>query len=46
LFRVFLGMTVIALGESLEETARMVAPARHGHPEFAWGNVVDTIIIA
>ena len=42
---VFLGMTVIALGESLEETARMVAPARRGHPELAWGNVVGTIII-
>ena len=42
---VFLGMTVIALGESLEETARMVAPARRGHPELAWGNVVGTVII-
>jgi cation:H+ antiporter len=42
---VFLGMTVVALGESLEETARMVAPARRGHPELAWGNVVGTIII-
>jgi cation:H+ antiporter len=42
---VFLGMTVIALGESLEETARMVAPARRRHPELAWGNVVGTIVI-
>jgi cation:H+ antiporter len=33
------------LGESLEETARMVAPARQGHPELAWGNVVGTVII-
>lgn len=41
----FLGMTVIALGESLEETARMVAPARRGHPELAWGNIVGTVII-
>ncbi|HXH11903.1 MAG TPA: sodium/calcium exchanger protein [Alphaproteobacteria bacterium] len=24
----FLGLTLVALGESLEETARMVAPAR------------------
>jgi cation:H+ antiporter len=42
---VFLGMTVVALGESLEETARMVAPARRGHPDLAWGNVVGTVII-
>jgi cation:H+ antiporter len=42
---VFLGMTVVALGESLEETTRMVAPARRGHPELAWGNVVGTVII-
>jgi cation:H+ antiporter len=42
---IFLGMTVVALGESLEETARMVAPARRGHPELAWGNVVGTIVI-
>jgi cation:H+ antiporter len=41
----FLGMTVVALGESLEETARMVAPARRGHPELAWGNVVGTVVI-
>lgn len=33
----FFGMTVVAIGESLEETARMVAPARRGHPELAWG---------
>jgi cation:H+ antiporter len=42
---VFLGMTVVALGESLEEAARMVTPARRGHPELAWGNVVGTVII-
>jgi hypothetical protein len=36
---VFLGLTVIALGESLAKMARLVAPARHGHPELAWGNV-------
>lgn len=41
----FLGMTVVAMGESLEETARMVAPARRGHPELAWGNVVGTVVI-
>lgn len=41
----FFGMTVVAIGESLEETARMVAPARKGHPEIAWGNVVGTVVI-
>lgn len=41
----FLGMTVVALGESLEETARMVTPARRGHPELAWGNVVGTVVV-
>lgn len=41
----FLGMAVVGMGESLEETARMVAPARRGHPELAWGNVVGTIVI-
>jgi cation:H+ antiporter len=41
----FLGMAVIGMGESLEETARMVAPARRGHPELAWGNVVGTVVI-
>jgi cation:H+ antiporter len=40
----FLGMAVIGLGESLEETARMVAPARRGHPELALGNVVGTVV--
>jgi cation:H+ antiporter len=39
------GMTVVAIGESVEETARMVAPARRGHPELAWGNVVGTVVI-
>lgn len=41
----FLGMVVVALGESLEETARMVTPARRGHPDLAWGNVVGTVVI-
>ena len=41
----FLGMVVVGMGESLEETARMVTPARQGHPELAWGNVVGTIIV-
>ena len=41
----FLGMVVVGMGESLEETARMVTPARRGHPELAWGNVVGTIIV-
>ncbi len=41
----FFGMTVVAMAEGLEETARMVAPARRGHPELAWGNVVGTVII-
>jgi cation:H+ antiporter len=41
----FLGMAVIGMGESLEETARIVAPARRGHPELAWGNVVGTVVI-
>jgi cation:H+ antiporter len=41
----FLGMVVVGMGESLEETARMVTPARRGHPELAWGNVVGTTIV-
>lgn len=41
----FFGMTVVAIGESVEETARMVAPARRGHAELAWGNVVGTVIM-
>lgn len=41
----FLGMAVVGMGESLEETARMVPAARRGHPELAWGNVVGTVII-
>jgi cation:H+ antiporter len=45
LSEMFLGMAVIGMGESLEETARMVAPARRGHPELAWGNVVGTVVI-
>jgi len=44
LSQTFLGMAVVGLGESLEETARMVAPARRGHPELAWGNVVGTTV--
>jgi cation:H+ antiporter len=38
-------MVVVGMGESLEETARMTAPARRGHPELAWGNVVGTTIV-
>lgn len=41
----FLGMTVVAIGESLEETARMVSPARRGRSDVALGNVVGTIVI-
>jgi len=41
----FIGMTIVAMGESLEETARMIAPARRGYPELAWGNVVGTLVI-
>jgi cation:H+ antiporter len=41
----FLGMVVVGMGESFEETARMVTPARRGHPELAWGNVVGTLIV-
>jgi cation:H+ antiporter len=41
----FLGMVVVGIGESLEETARMTAPARRGHPELAWGNVVGTTVV-
>ncbi|HEV8583556.1 MAG TPA: sodium:calcium antiporter [Methylomirabilota bacterium] len=44
LSQTFLGMAVVGLGESLEETARMVTPARRGHPELAWGNVVGTVV--
>ncbi len=41
----FLGMAVVGMGESLEETARMVPAARRGHAELAWGNVVGTVVI-
>lgn len=41
----FLGMTVVGMGESVEEVARMVIPARRGHPELAWGNVVGTVVV-
>src|SRR3989442_13938009 len=37
-------MAVVGLGESLEETARMVAPARRGHPELAWGDVGGPVV--
>jgi cation:H+ antiporter len=40
-----LGIVVVGMGESLEETARMTAPARRGHPELAWGNVVGTTVV-
>jgi cation:H+ antiporter len=38
-------MAIVGFGESLEETARMVAPARRGFYEVALGNVVGTTII-
>ncbi|MFQ5851624.1 MAG: sodium:calcium antiporter [Candidatus Binatia bacterium] len=38
----FFGMTIVAIGESLEETARMVSPARHGRSDVALGNVIGT----
>ncbi len=41
----FLGMAVIGMGESLEETTRMVTPALRGHPGLAWGNVVGTVVV-
>jgi cation:H+ antiporter len=41
----FVGMAIVGFGESLEETARMVAPARRGFYEVALGNVVGTTII-
>jgi cation:H+ antiporter len=41
----FFGMTIVAIGESLEETARMVAPARRGQHDVALGNVVGTTVI-
>ena len=41
----FLGMAVVGMAESLEEAARMVTPARRGHPELAWGNVVGTTVV-
>jgi cation:H+ antiporter len=41
----FLGMAVVGMGESLEETARTVTPARRGHPELAWGNIVGTVVV-
>jgi cation:H+ antiporter len=41
----FLGMVVVGLGESVEETARMIAPARRGHADIALGNVVGTLIV-
>lgn len=41
----FVGMTLVGLGESVEETARMVAPARRGRYDAALGNVVGTTII-
>src|SRR2546425_1209429 len=44
LSQTFLGMAVVGLGESLEEKARMGAPARRGHPELAGGNVVGTVV--
>lgn len=41
----FFGMTIVAVGDSVEETARMVSPARRGRYDIALGNVVGTTII-
>jgi cation:H+ antiporter len=41
----FFGMTIVAIGESLEETARMVVPARRGRHDVALGNVVGSTVI-
>lgn len=41
----FVGMTIVGFSESLEETARMAAPARRGRYDVALGNVVGTTII-
>lgn len=41
----FFGMTIVAIGESVEETARMVSPARRGRSDVALGNVVGTTVI-
>ena len=41
----FLGMVVVGLGESVEETARMIVPAKRGHPDLALGNVVGTLVV-
>jgi cation:H+ antiporter len=41
----FVGMAVVSFAQSLEETARMVPPARRGHSELAWGNVVGTVVV-
>ena len=40
----FVGMIVVGLGESVEETTRMIVPARRGHPDLALGNVVGTLV--
>jgi hypothetical protein len=40
----FLGMAVVGVGESVEETARMVPAARRGHPELAWGNACIVLV--
>ncbi len=41
----FFGMTIVAIGDSVEETARMVSPARKGRYDVALGNVIGTTII-
>jgi cation:H+ antiporter len=41
----FFGMTVVAAAESVEEAGRMLVPARRGHSDLAWGNVVGTTIM-
>ncbi len=38
-------MIIVAIGDSVEETARMVSPARKGRDDVALGNVIGATII-
>src|SRR5260370_32697120 len=38
-------MVGVGRGEGVEEAGRMTAPARRGHLEVAWGNVVGTTVV-
>lgn len=40
----FIGMTVIALAISIEELARELPAALHGHPEISFGNVAGSVL--